>query len=68
MNRQCAKLTSVSVARAYVQRADGRREVHYSVEAVPIRQLRRWFRLRRHLAFMKKEDRTWLSPPSAGNG
>lgn len=55
-----AKLTTVSVARAYVQRADGRREVHYSVEHVPIRQFRRWLKLRRHLAFMKQEDKTWL--------
>ena len=55
-----AKITSVSVARAYVQRADGRREVHYSIEHVPIRQFRRWLKLRRHVRLMKREDRTWL--------
>lgn len=54
------KLTAVTVARAYVQRADGRREVHYSVEAVPIWQIRRWFKLRKHLRFMKKEDAQWM--------
>jgi len=54
-----ARLTAVSVARAYVQRANGEREIYYSVEHVPIRQFRRWLKLRRHLAYMKQEDRAW---------
>lgn len=54
-----ARLESVSIARAVVTRANGEREVHYSVERIPLWQVRRWWKLRKHLRFMKKEDRQW---------
>jgi hypothetical protein len=51
----------VAVARAVVRRADGTTEVHYSCERInPLRDPIRWLKLRRHLAFMRKEDdETW---------
>jgi hypothetical protein len=55
-----SKITSVSVARARVIRADGTIEVHYSAEAVPFWQLRRRRKLRRHLRTLREEDRAWL--------
>jgi hypothetical protein len=55
-----SKITSVSVARARVIRADGTIEVHYSAEPVPFWQLRRRLKLWRHVRFMQKEDRAWL--------
>jgi hypothetical protein len=54
-----AAFKPVAVARARVIRATGETETHYSAEQVPIWQLRRWWKLRRHLAFMKREDRQW---------
>jgi len=51
------RVDPVAVLRAYVKRADGRREVHYSYERVSILDLRRWLKLRAHLAFMRAEDR-----------
>lgn len=52
-----ARVKPVSVARARVVRTDGRCETFYSAEAVPIWQLRRWLKLRKHLAFMRNEDK-----------
>lgn len=58
MSEQAAKVTSVAVARAYVTRADGTREVHYSREVISAwREPRRWLKLQRHLRFMRNEDR-----------
>lgn len=52
-----AKINPISVARMRVERANGNREVIYSVEKVPVRDLRRWLKLRAHLAGMRREDR-----------
>jgi hypothetical protein len=54
-----ARLRPVSVARARVTRADGTSEVHYSAERIPLWQIRRWLKLRRHLALMREEDKQW---------
>jgi hypothetical protein len=54
-----ARLRPMSIARARVTRADGTSEVHYSAERIPLWQIRRRLRLRRHLALMRKEDRQW---------
>jgi hypothetical protein len=59
MTSEPARLQPVCVARARVTRADGTTEVRYSVEKVPIRQFRRWWKLQKHLKFMRKEDRQW---------
>lgn len=55
-----AKIAPVAIARAVVRRADGTTEVHYSYEPIRIwRDPVRWLKLKRHLAFMKKEDKQW---------
>lgn len=54
-----ARIQPVAVARMQVRRATGETEIHYSYERIPIRQLRRWWKLRRHLAYMRREDRQW---------
>lgn len=55
-----ARLKPVAVARARVIRATGETETHYSAEKVPVWQPRRWLKLRKHLRFMRNEDRKWL--------
>lgn len=55
-----ARLKPVATARARVIRADGRREVHYSLERIPLWQLRRRWKRFKHIRFMRKEDETWL--------
>lgn len=52
-----AKITEVAIARAVVRRANGTTEVYYSYESIPIWQLGRWWKQRKHLAFMRAEDR-----------
>lgn len=53
-----AKLTSVSIARAEVTRANGDREIYYSLEKVPFWHVRRRYKLQKHLRFMRNEDRS----------
>lgn len=54
-----AKLDPVAVARMKVTKAaTGKSEYIYSYEQIPIRQFRRWWRLHKHLRFMRKEDRS----------
>jgi hypothetical protein len=54
-----ARLKTVAVARARVTRANGETEIHYSAERVPIWEFGRWLKLRKHIRFMKNEDKTW---------
>ena len=56
-----AKNKPVSVARATVKRANGDIEIYYSAEKVPLREFRRWLKLKRHLRFMKREDKGVLA-------
>ncbi len=51
-------MRSVAVARAVITRAaTGKREVYYSYERPRWWQLLRWFKLWRHLRFMRREDK-----------
>ena len=52
-----AAVRPISTARMYVNRADGTREVHYSLERIPLWQLRRKLKQLKHLRFMRAEDR-----------
>jgi len=52
-----SRIKAVGTARARVTRADGRREVYYSVERVPFWQVRRRLKLHRHVRFLRNEDR-----------
>lgn len=54
------RIRPVAIARAHVVRASGAHEFHYSVEKVPPWQVRRLWKLRKHLRFMKREDSQWL--------
>lgn len=57
-----AKIKAISIARMRVTRATtGKREVYYETERVPLLQFKRWWRLYKHLRFMKREDKKWLS-------
>lgn len=53
-----AKTDPVAIARMKVTRAvTGKIEYIYSYEKVPIKQFRRWWKLHKHLRFMRREDR-----------
>lgn len=53
-----SKIDPVAVARMKVTRAaTGETEIHYSYERISIRHFRRWWKLHKHLRFMRKEDR-----------
>lgn len=52
-----ARIKGIAVARAHVIRADGTEQIYYSTPQLPLWDLRRRWKLYKHVQMMRNEDK-----------